>query len=280
MCKLIDHYAFAVKVSLVMRNMPAMKVSHRDISLKYNFLNNLNKSLNKCFFSAIPVGCRANNDCPPSQTCVNRNCIEPCAQIQCGRNANCRSDYNHHARCYCLDGFRGNPLISCERPECTTNQDCPFHLACTNERCQDPCSCAPEAQCRVDNHVATCKCLPGYIGDAYNRCQRVQIEERPQCTVDADCPSKMACFNNLCKNPCIETRPCGSNAVCSVVDSLPLRTMVCTCEPGFVGNADIGCKPGKMSFIEIITEIFILIKLMTLFEVKNYNTLIFQNLFS
>ena len=199
-------------------------------------------SISSSFFS---VGCRADNDCPPTQACVNRNCVEVCDQIQCGRNAICRSDYSHHARCYCLDGYRGNPLVSCERPECTSNNDCPFHLACLNERCQDPCNCAPGAQCRVDNHVATCKCLPGYVGDAYTRCTLVEVQHTPQCTMDADCPSKLACFSNVCKNPCTETRPCGAHAVCSVVDSLPLRTMVCTCVPGYVGNADIGCNPGN-----------------------------------
>lgn len=135
--------------------------------------------------------------------------------------------------------------MACERPECTTNQDCPFHLACISERCQDPCDCAPGAQCRVDNHIATCKCLPGHFGDPYSGCRLVDSKPTPQCTVDADCPSKLACIDNVCKNPCIESRPCGPHAICSVVDSLPLRTLVCTCEPGFVGNADIGCKPGK-----------------------------------
>lgn len=74
-------------------------------------------------------------------------------------------------------------------------------------------------------------------------------EPKPQCTMDADCPSKLSCFSNVCKNPCIETKPCGSHAVCSVIDSLPLRTMVCSCESGYVGNADIGCKLGKLFFI-------------------------------
>lgn len=82
----------------------------------------------------------------------------------------CRSDYNHRARCYCLDGYRGNPVVACERPECTSNDECPYNLACINERCQDPCQCGDGAQCRVENHIATCKCLPGYVGDAYKRC--------------------------------------------------------------------------------------------------------------
>lgn len=63
--------------------------------------------------------------------------------------------------------------------------------------------------------------------------------------MDADCPSKLACFSGECKNPCYETKPCGSHATCSVVDSLPLRTMVCQCEPGYIGDADVACRLGK-----------------------------------
>lgn len=63
--------------------------------------------------------------------------------------------------------------------------------------------------------------------------------------MDADCASKLACFGGECKNPCFETKPCGKNAECLVVDSLPLRTMSCLCLPGFVGDADTECKLGK-----------------------------------
>jgi len=63
--------------------------------------------------------------------------------------------------------------------------------------------------------------------------------------MDAECPSKLACFGGECKNPCDVTHPCGANAICEVVDTLPLRTMMCSCLPGFVGEADIGCHKGK-----------------------------------
>lgn len=64
--------------------------------------------------------------------------------------------------------------------------------------------------------------------------------------MDADCPSKLACFSGVCKNPCYETKPCAAHAICNVVDTLPLRTMVCQCEPGYVGDAEIECKLGKL----------------------------------
>lgn len=64
--------------------------------------------------------------------------------------------------------------------------------------------------------------------------------------MDADCSSKLACFSGACKNPCAETTPCGKLAQCSVVDTLPLRTMACLCPPGYVGDADVECKLGKI----------------------------------
>lgn len=111
------------------------------------------------------IGCRSNSDCSPNESCINRNCIDTCTQIQCGRNAICRSDYSHHATCTCLEGYHGSPFHSCERPECTADHDCPFQLACRNQKCQDPCDCAANAQCRVYNHKANCLCAPGFSGD-------------------------------------------------------------------------------------------------------------------
>ena len=64
--------------------------------------------------------------------------------------------------------------------------------------------------------------------------------------MDADCASKLACFNGECKNPCIETKPCGTNAECRVVDTLPLRTMSCHCLPGYIGDADVQCTSGRI----------------------------------
>jgi hypothetical protein len=76
--------------------------------------------------------------------------------------------------------------------------------------------------------------------------------------MDADCATKLACFSGECRNPCIETKPCGTNAECIVVDTLPLRTMSCQCLPNFVGDADIQCVKGKRlnSLRKIMTELF------------------------
>ena len=44
-----------------------------------------------------------------------------------------------------------------------------------------------------------------------------------------------------CKDPCLEISPCTTNAKCTVHNSLPLRTMSCTCLPGFTGKGDERC---------------------------------------
>ena len=64
------------------------------------------------------------------------------------------------------------------------------------------------------------------------------------CTTDSECGSKLACINGNCINPC-EADPCGLNAECVVLDSLPVRTMLCICLEGYEGDASIECTPVK-----------------------------------
>ena len=73
--------------------------------------------------------------------------------------------------------------------------------------------------------------------------------------MDRECPSKQACIitNNKgeCKNPCTTFQPCVQNAECKVYDSLPLRTMTCTCIEGFTGKGDELCqKISKLIFLK------------------------------
>ena len=63
----------------------------------------------------------------------------------------------------------------------------------------------------------------------------------PGCSEDRECASKEACFNRECKNPCAHVDPCARNAKCEVHSTLPLRTMSCTCLPGFTGKGDVRC---------------------------------------
>jgi len=67
-----------------------------------------------------------------------------------------------------------------------------------------------------------CSCLPNYEGSPPG-C-------RPECVLNAECPSNLACINQKCKNPC-ENR-CAQNANCKVLNHIPL----CSCTPGNTGD--------------------------------------------
>jgi hypothetical protein len=62
---------------------------------------------------------------------------------------------------------------------------------------------------------------------------------------DADCNDKLACVDRVCVDLCGKSEPCGDNAVCSVLNTLPVRTMTCVCLEGYEGDARRGCTPVK-----------------------------------
>lgn len=95
---------------------------------------------------------------------------DPCVPSPCGQNALCHT-IGEQAACSCSPGYFGSPP-NC-KPECTTNEDCISSLACTNEKCIDPClgSCGKNAKCVVIMHVAICSCLEGYNGDPFSACE-------------------------------------------------------------------------------------------------------------
>jgi hypothetical protein len=113
------------------------------------------------------AGCNSDLECPLTQACISRSCQNPCIYEQCGSEAVCEPT-NHRARCVCPPGYLGDPRVACRRPECTVDDDCPQVLACRNEKCVDPCTCAPNANCIVRDHRARCQCIIGYQGDPYN----------------------------------------------------------------------------------------------------------------
>lgn len=67
--------------------------------------------------------------------------------------------------------------------------------------------------------------------------------EDDSCKIDSECPSKLACFQGICKNPCFEIQPCVANAECKVYDTEPKRTMTCSCKEGYTGKGDVLCTP-------------------------------------
>jgi hypothetical protein len=76
-----------------------------------------------------------------------------------------------------MQGYIGNPYDGC-RPECVLNSDCPANLACIRNKCKDPCpgSCALNTECQVVNHLPSCTCNDGFIGDPFKYCDRDQID--------------------------------------------------------------------------------------------------------
>lgn len=96
----------------------------------------------------------------------------------------------------------------------------------------NPCqshSCGPNARCEQVHNSPQCSCLTGMIG--------VAPSCRPECISASDCPAKRGCVNQKCIDPCPGT--CGPNSDCRVIDHSP----VCSCKPGFIGNAYQNCQP-------------------------------------
>ena len=92
-----------------------------------------------------------------------------------------------------------------------------------------PSPCGPNSQCRVIGVQAACSCLPNYIGQPPG-C-------RPECTINAECSSSLACINERCKDPCPGS--CGDNARCSITN----HNAICTCEFGYEGDPSTHCRP-------------------------------------
>lgn len=128
------------------------------------------------------AGCTKNDDCGPSETCQNRNCVNPCANGNpCDRSAECRVE-NHRAVCSCPPGYIGDPFVNCfiepivQKPECVSDSECASTLACINQACQNPCAqrnpCTDHAECHVVQHHPRCTCPSGWAGDPQVRCYK------------------------------------------------------------------------------------------------------------
>jgi hypothetical protein len=118
-----------------------------------------------------------------------------------------------------------------------------YCLAALPEIPRDPCNpspCGENTQCFSENNeVAKCVCIPPYIGNPYSGgC-------RPECLMNSDCLSNLACLASHCRDPCPGV--CGLNAQCNVVSHVP----VCTCLPGYIGDPFQSCRiePIKRKFV-------------------------------
>ena len=96
----------------------------------------------------------------------------------------------------------------------------------------DPCypsPCGPNAQCRVINLTPSCSCLAEFVGSPPN-C-------RPECSINAECPSNLACIREKCRDPCPGS--CGAVALCNVHNHIP----ICRCPESYTGNPFSYCQP-------------------------------------
>ena len=131
-------------------------------------------------YSHISVECQVDRDCPFSKACVSHECIDPCLNKICGRNAECRVE-SHQAFCFCPNGLQGNPENFCIEVGCRTDSDCSFNEKCDRSQsssqtreCQRLClrnPCAVGASCSAQNHREICACNPPLTGDGYTECR-------------------------------------------------------------------------------------------------------------
>jgi hypothetical protein len=92
----------------------------------------------------------------------------------------------------------------------------------------DTLNCGNNALCTVHDGTPRCNCIPPYIGNPYSGC-------RPECMMNNDCLSNLACINQHCRDPCQGV--CGVNAVCEVINHIPS----CSCLPGYTGEPFQSC---------------------------------------
>ncbi|XP_065203536.1 neurogenic locus notch homolog protein 1-like [Planococcus citri] len=133
------------------------------------------------------LGCDRADDCPDHLYCINHTCENPCEGKICGVNAYCDA-VNHQSECKCPPNHQGNPEVECEPPiRCDNNDNCPDHLHCINQICENPCAgqiCGVNAYCNATNHQPVCKCPPNYQGNPEIECDLPKPKITPKCLSD------------------------------------------------------------------------------------------------
>ena len=171
--------------------------------------------------------CVLSTECSQDKACINEKCRDPCANA-CGPNAECHV-VAHSAFCNCKPGYEGDSFVGCSK-QIDVSHD-------SKDPCGYPSPCGENAECSVLNNAAKCTCIPPYRGDPYSTgC-------RPECILNADCPSQLSCINQYCRDPCPGV--CGVNAACSVANHIP----ICSCERGFNGDPFSGCRKDQPIYI-------------------------------
>jgi hypothetical protein len=205
----------------------------------------------------------------------------PCDPFPCAPNAECSVYNGNKYSCKCIYPYRGDPYTSGCRPECVSDNDCSQHLSCMNQHCRDPCPgvCGRNAECTVVNHIPSCHCSRGMIGNPFDACKEEPKEIpssmnpcepspcgpnticrvgndrpicsclpdmkgsppncRPECVVSSECKNTEVCRQNKCHDPC--PGPCGLNADCRVHN----HNTICTCPEKYIGDPFVMCTPKR-----------------------------------
>jgi len=81
--------------------------------------------------------------------------------------------------CVCPSGYVSSGSGTCKatppvtmKGECVSDADCPEDKACVQRVCIAPCSCGPNADCRIKDHKPVCACREGYEGNPELECVR------------------------------------------------------------------------------------------------------------
>lgn len=195
-------------------------------------------------YMGSPPNCRpecvVSSECPSDKACVNQKCVDPCPGT-CGINAQCKT-INHSPVCSCQTDFTGDPFTRCfaiprklyELPlkyklfsQILAPMVLPEPLPPANPCVPSP--CGPNSQCRDVGGLPSCSCLERYIGSPPN-C-------RPECIINSECTSNLACIREKCRDPCPGS--CGIGAQCSVINHVP----ICSCLEGYTGDPFSSCSP-------------------------------------
>ena len=224
-------------------------------------VNRENQAVCSCLpnYVGSPPGCRpecvVSSECVLNKACMNKKCVDPCPG-SCGLNARCEV-INHSPICSCRSEFTGDPFLRCSAMQSRFN--CfrsislkviaifsflfflgPVVLHETSNPCV-PSPCGANAICQVFGLSHTCSCLPSYVGSPPN-C-------RPECTINSECQSNLACLREKCRDPCQGS--CGLSAICTVINHTPM----CTCPSGLTGDPFSNCHPQtpeRKAFINLL----------------------------
>jgi len=154
----------------------------------------------------VAEGCLVNTDCADPLVCAFRKC-----HVQCHSSRDCDPGQ------LCVASDR--PFYVCQLEEersCAYNSDCPLGQ-----------SCAVDLQCR-DQCFATRDCLPDQVcvagscadvtelkeGSLISKRGEADASSGQPCLYTSQCPSPLACRNNLCSNECLAASDCVSGYDC------------------------------------------------------------------